>query len=306
MIEQHQLVSQLQQSYQAGVEMLAEIDPNAVVYAESGWTVKDIVAHVTAWEEEVARALAGYARGALYKIPNFDLERYNAATYQARRGLPWEQVQAQWKTSRDQLIRITAQLPPAKLNDEMGYPSGRRGDCAALIQEVIEHGQEHFQDVAEAEGVYDRDGLVRQLERTLYEGMAILSEIDPNAVIYTDSGWTVKDLIAHLAAWDEPTALCFEAHARGSEYVIPDYAGEEAFNWGEYEKRRDMPYAEVYATWDDARTRIRNVVTTLTPEQLSSPIRYPAGGYNQCSTLVREVWGHQQLHFRHILSALEK
>lgn len=150
----------------------------------------------------------------------------------------------------------------------------------------------------------DKAALVAELNRTLSEGMEALKGIDPNAVVYADSGWTVKDLIAHLAAWDEPGVLCFEAFAEGNTYRIPNYVDYDTFNWQEYEKRKNLPVDEVYASWEAARTRIREIVEQLTPEQLEEQIMYPAGNYNTCATLVTEVWEHQEEHFEQIFAAV--
>lgn len=308
-----ELVHQLEQTFQVGTESLADVKPELVVYADSGWRAQDIIAHITAWEEEVTRALEAYTWGKVYRIPDFELERYNAATYKARRELSPDEVADGWKAARNHLISMVESLSPKQLAGEMGYPSGRRGECAALIHEVMEHSQKHIQDAVDAanaaigvQSYPDLKALVRQLERTQYEGMAILAELDPETVVYADSGWRVKDIIAHLIAWDEPTALCFEAHARGGEYSIPDYRGVEAFNWAEYEKRRLLPYTDIYAGWDVVRTRIKEAVAGLSREQLTGNMRYPSGNQGLCATLIREVWEHQQLHFDDILAALEK
>jgi hypothetical protein len=150
------------------------------------------------------------------------------------------------------------------------------------------------------------ESLVRQLESTQYEGMATLSELDPEAVVYQDSGWTLKDIIAHLVAWDEPTVKSFQAYREGGEYSIIGYQDLEGFNWSEYEQRRQMAYTDIYAQWDAARTRIKEIVATLSPEQLAGEMRYPAGNMGNCAQLIREVWEHQQLHFDDILAALQK
>lgn len=163
-----------------------------------------------------------------------------------------------------------------------------------------------MEEIETNENQDDRESLVRQLERTQYEGMATLSELDPDAIIYKDSGWTVKDIIAHLVAWDEPTVTCFRAYAEGGEYSIIGYHDLEEFNWSEYEKRRQLTYTDIYAQWDDARTRIKEIVATLSPEQLAGEMRYPAGNLGNCTQLIHEIWEHQQMHFDDILAAVER
>jgi hypothetical protein len=306
------LIIQLEQTFEAGKESLAEVKPELVVHPESGWRAQDIIAHITAWEEEVTRALEAYTWGKFYSIPDYEQERYNAAQYEARRGLSPDEVADGWRSARKDLIAAVRELSSEQLAGEMGYPSGRRGNSAALIREIIEHTQEHIQEVVDAanaavgvQSYPDLKSMVQKLEQTQYEGMAMLAELDPELVVYADSGWRVKDVIAHLIAWDEPTVLCFQAYSEGGEYSIPGYNDLEAFNWSEYEKRRLLPYTEIYARWDAACTGIKKAVAGLTWEQLNGDMRYPAGNIGPCAQLIREIWEHWQLHFDHILAALE-
>jgi hypothetical protein len=163
-----------------------------------------------------------------------------------------------------------------------------------------------MEEIETTENHDDVESLVRQLERTQYEGMATLSELDPEVMVYADSGWKVKDIIAHLVAWDEPTVKCFQAYAEGGEYSIIGYQDVEDFNWSEYDKRYALPYTEIYALWNAARTRIKEIVATLSPEQLAGNMRYPSGNLGNCAQLVREVWEHQQMHFDDIMAALNQ
>jgi hypothetical protein len=307
-----ELVQQLEQTFQVGTESLAEVKPGLVVYADSGWRAQDIIAHIAAWEEEVTRALEAYTWDKVYRIPDFELDRYNAAQYEARREQSPDEVADGWRSARKDLIAAVRELSPEKLAGEMGYPSGRRGNCAALIREVMEHSQEHIQEAVDAanaaigvQSYPDLKSMVQKLEETHYEGMAMLAELDPEMVVYADSGWRVKDIIAHLIAWDEPTVLCFQAYSAGGDYSIPGYQDFESFNWAEYEKSRLLPYTEIYARWDAACTRTQEAVAGLTWEQLNGDMRYPYGKMGSCATLIREIWEHWQLHFDHILAAVE-
>lgn len=65
-IDQHkaQLIKQLDDSRASTVEALNDVDPQQVVYTEAGWRVKDIIAHLTAWEAEVVLSIQAYNRGA--------------------------------------------------------------------------------------------------------------------------------------------------------------------------------------------------------------------------------------------------
>jgi hypothetical protein len=154
----------------------------------------------------------------------------------------------------------------------------------------------------------DKAAYLQQLALTQREAMQTLADLDSAAVVYAESGWTVKDIVAHLAAWDEETALCFKAYGDGGSYSIPGYVWGhyDEFNWAAYEQRKDLPTAEVYASWDSARSRIYAAVERLTPEQIAGEMTYPSGQYANCDKLITEVIEHQELHFNDIFKALKR
>lgn len=146
------LLNELERSQTQTFAQLTSIDPQTVVYADSGWRVQDVLAHLTAWEEEVIRSLQAHHFNGVYKIPNFDLQAFNDAQYQARKLLPYRQVFEDWIEMRRTLQSMVARLTPEQLVSQMTYPSGRKGNCEALIHEVMEHQAEHIEDIFHALG----------------------------------------------------------------------------------------------------------------------------------------------------------
>lgn len=144
------LLTLLDASFDQAEADLNPLDPGLVVYAESGWRVQDVVSHVLAWNSEVVRALAAYHAGGAYRIANFALQAYNQMRYETRRNDPAAAIYAEWQATRAQLKTIVAQMRPDQLAGEMTYPSGRRGLAAALVEEVMEHQREHWDDILAA------------------------------------------------------------------------------------------------------------------------------------------------------------
>lgn len=67
--------------------------------------------------------------------------------------------------------------------------------------------------------------------------------------------WSIKDIIAHLAAWnweaiDEVNRVLRNEATWPARYE--DKAGEDEFNRKEVEKRRDKSWKEVLQDWDDS------------------------------------------------------
>ncbi len=138
---------QLEQSQTKAFARLTDIDRKLVIYPESGWRVQDILSHLTAWEEEIARSLQAYRYNSAYRIPDFELQAFNTMHYQQRKMLPASQVHNDWIASRKRLRMQVTGMAVEKLAGTMTYPSGRLGECGVLVCEVISHQEEHMEDI---------------------------------------------------------------------------------------------------------------------------------------------------------------
>lgn len=133
--------------------MLAGIDSQLVIYTDGGWRVQDIIAHLTAWEEQVLKSMQAYHEGEEYQIPNYqNYDHFNAQQFQQRQKLENDLVYQQWKETRQQLMTVLNAIPAEKWAGEMRYPSGRRGVMSALVEEILDHEKEHREDIVKTLG----------------------------------------------------------------------------------------------------------------------------------------------------------
>jgi Mycothiol maleylpyruvate isomerase N-terminal domain len=89
--------------------------------APSGWTVKDIVAHLFSWQQaSVARAEAALDdRVPIYPPwwaifapdPEEDVNRTNAWLYEANQDKPWSLVYADWNTQFVYYLELVGRIP---------------------------------------------------------------------------------------------------------------------------------------------------------------------------------------------------
>jgi len=120
----------------------------------SSWTVKDVVAHMWAWQQaSVARAEAALndkepKYPEWWQIngpdPEKDLDRTNAWIYEANRDKPWQGVYAEWKRQFQRFLELTEHIPEKDLFEHgryawMGSYTLSRSPIASL-----EHHEEHI------------------------------------------------------------------------------------------------------------------------------------------------------------------
>ncbi len=95
--------------------------------------------------------------------------------------------------------------------------------------------------------------------------------------------WSVKDALAHIAAWDKETSVVIHAFVTQKDpvfgYKIRGKRGFAKWNAREVEKRQGLSVAQSLAELEEARQELVELVQGLTEEQLSRravpPWRHP-------------------------------
>ena len=60
--------------------------------------------------------------------------------------------------------------------------------------------------------------LAKQLQLSHEETRELIDGVDAEMIVYEDSGWRIRDLIGHIAAWDIQVSKSIEAFQAGKEY----------------------------------------------------------------------------------------
>ena len=77
------------------------------------WSVKDALAHITAWEQEGARVLAGVIDGTERprRYPPEEIERFNEEAVTARRGRTLDELLGETRAGHAAMLAAVARLP---------------------------------------------------------------------------------------------------------------------------------------------------------------------------------------------------
>ena len=112
---------------------------------DGGWSVKDVLAHISFWERTCTRWLEAVARDETPSRPEVsDVNATNAAAYQSAKALSLTDVLAESRASYDAIVHATAALSEADLADErrFGFPLWRMIDGNSG-----EHYREHAEQI---------------------------------------------------------------------------------------------------------------------------------------------------------------
>ncbi len=109
----------LKESY-AGLPLSQLTEPGVV----EGWSVKDILAHVTTWEEEALKALPLILEGgrpAQYSATYGGIDAFNALMTDKKRGLSLSEVLGQLDETHHKLLDYIQSAPEAQITRETRF-----------------------------------------------------------------------------------------------------------------------------------------------------------------------------------------
>jgi hypothetical protein len=141
------LIQLLEESHQTIEQLVDRIDRDRQIYP--GWTIREVLAHFTGWDDAVIASLRSHATGDLPKVvaPRGP-DVYNAATVTEREALNFELVYKEWQHTHEQLKSAIRDLPPAKMVEEIVFPWGESGTIEDLVVGLTkEHEQTHINDI---------------------------------------------------------------------------------------------------------------------------------------------------------------
>ena len=141
-----------------------------------------------------------------------------------------------------------------------------------------------------------RTRLIQQLDRAREEMRAVLAGVDHRQEFYP--GWAVKQVLAHISAWDDVTTAALRAHARGEEPAPLDVRDIDAYNAQAVAAREALSTDQVVAEWELAREQLKAAINGLSAEKLIEPLLYPWGGSGTVAQIAGIMAHHEEEHVR--------
>jgi hypothetical protein len=152
--------------------------------------------------------------------------------------------------------------------------------------------------------VIDKTELMKEFDRARTHMRVLLAELDTRVEIYPE--WTIKELLAHLAGWDDATILALQAHSRGETPPLLAVRGIDFYNDQTVGERANLNLAQIIREWELVREQLLGLLAALPPEKLEDPILSPWGQILTIVELVKVMADHEEEHAEAIEKLLRK
>lgn len=158
----------------------------------------------------------------------------------------------------------------------------------------------------------DKQELLGDLDAARTALLSAIEGLSEQEMVYSGvvGEWSVKDTLAHIAAWDQETRAVIYAFVTQDDpvfdYKISGKRGFAKWNAREVEKRRELSVAQILTEMEEARRELVDLVQGLTEEQLSRraipPWRYPTTARRNLEIQAK----HDQEHAEQIIAWREQ
>jgi len=132
-MERRQVLKRLDDAWQAFQESYAGLSVSQIMEpgVTGAWSVRDILAHVTTWEEEALKYLPVILRGGKttrYSVAYGGIDAFNALMTERKKSLPLAEVLRQQEETHRRLIAYVERAPEAALRSETRFRRRLRCD----------------------------------------------------------------------------------------------------------------------------------------------------------------------------------
>ncbi len=255
----------------------------------SGMTLREVLAHLVAWEEtvppRVESALAGGGDVGDYS----DVDGFNARVSAETRETSIDDLKARLTRSHAAVVQVVRSF------------EGR--EVPELAVQIVEwnttqHYPDHFGDLG-ASIKTAKDLTLAVNAGWINFRLALMSLGASGLEATTPIGWTYKALAQHAAGWEELAAKRL-ARLRESGEFATSGVETDAFNAEMADRAKERSGSEVLADLDAAHTRLVAEIEKLTPEQIRANDEWAI------AVTAGDSYGHYGEHHAELFAAVPK
>jgi uncharacterized damage-inducible protein DinB len=139
------------------------------------------------------------------------------------------------------------------------------------------------------------------LDATRERLLTVLEPLPDEALEYpgTIGIWSVKDLLAHLAAWESElvTGLLSLQQGKKPTHLLAAMAQRDTYNAQRYEENKERDLDRVFADFQDVRMKLESWIEEFNDRALKNPSQYKAlNGQPLWQLIKANSFGHEGEH----------
>jgi len=158
----------------------------------------------------------------------------------------------------------------------------------------------------------NKTSILKQMSTSYAALEEILTSLDKKQY-FTEGvipGWSIKDVLAHIASWHHRLLKWLDAAARNEEPTIsgPDNVEEmDTLNAQFYQENKALPLDEVMADFRSSYQQIMDITQVMAEEDLMNPHRFAwSQGRPLWHLIAGDTFEHYQEHTAQIQEWLDK
>jgi hypothetical protein len=283
------------------------------VFEQHDWTIKDLLAHIAAWDRWEHRTMVSLLTG---EQPDFaavgDIYAVNAAVVAKWRDRSLTEVLAELEDARTTWLTWLRQVAPEPFFQprwfrdwDWAFPN-----CMAV---QWQHDAEHARHIAEwrenkaLEGSSGSKAVLSAALDAARQGLltavALVPPEERNSRRVCGE-WTVKDVVGHVADWGFVGVEGLRDMAAGRKPRCEHILDIESWNQAHAAERRYELWADAWADLQGVRERLASVLEGMSEEALARSYRFPWGPEGTAYQWVRVFVSHDREHAQDLRVAM--
>jgi hypothetical protein len=146
--------------------------------------------------------------------------------------------------------------------------------------------------------------LIAELDKSRQRLTEVLSHADEQREIYPT--WKLKQVLDHIAGWDDAVIASIHAHARGEVPAVTAPRGIDYYNAETVTTREALPLTTTRMEFEATRLTLKELILSLTDEQYERSFIAPWGREITVAHLVEIFIEHENDHAQEIEKILQQ
>lgn len=267
------------------LEALVGLDEKTLVDEPivSGWTARDLLAHIAAWDDLFTQRIGLIRASRAGEMAGVELDERNAALHEERKDWPLDRALEAFISSRTDFLATLAEVTDEELHRVHTLPWGE-----ATIRRWAEfrhkHDREHAAEVLEwkkGRGNEVESGFRPVMLAALRAGFeeflasaALIADGERDARVL-GGGWTLAEILGHLADWNEFAARHLRPLTTGGTPTVQSGGDIDSWNAAHVEARRGQPWRKALADLRGSARSLEDVFASIDPPDLTRPFPSP-------------------------------